>query len=249
MKLGIIPLLISCSLGSFLRAGEYHLLALQYPPYAYQTSGNGEVQGVAVEVIREAFARMGHTLTIQIMPWPRVLQKVKDGEVDGFFTTYHVPDREAWADYSSEELAPQVTSIFVKKGAAILYKGDLAQLAGQSIGVVTKVSYGSRFDRAVQDKVLPHVMESVDGATNFRQLLAGRVSVVASNRMGGRFILNEMGRRDEVVELGPPLESLPSYLAFSKLRNLKWLRVQFDKTLQKMKADGTWGRIMKPVEP
>ena len=249
MKSGLLAVLIAGSLSSLLGAGEYHLLALQYPPYAYQTVANGEVQGVVAEVVRQAFARMGHTVTIQVLPWPRVLQNVKEGAFDGFFTTYRVPDREAWADYSSEELAPQVTSLFVKRGAGIAYQGDLAQLAGQTIGVVTKVSYGVRFDRAVRDKVLAHVMESVDGATNFRQLLAGRVSVVASNRLGARFLLHEMGRSEEITELNPPLESLPSYIAFSKQRNLKALRNQFDKTLQKMKADGTWARIMRQAEP
>ena len=30
---------------------------------------------------------------------------IEHGEADGFFTTYRLPEREAWADYCREELA------------------------------------------------------------------------------------------------------------------------------------------------
>jgi polar amino acid transport system substrate-binding protein len=248
MKRRLLTLLMML-LGSFLRAEDYLLLTLQYPPYEYQETEKGEVKGLAVEVVRQAFARMGHTVTIKLLPWPRVLWMVENGHADGFFTTYHVPEREQWADYSTEELAPQVTSLFVKKGSRISYRGDLNQLAGEPIGVVMKVSYGEKFDRAVKDKVLTRVLESVDGETNFRQLFAGRLNVVASNRLGAQFILGQMGKIDEVEELAPPLENVPSYIAFSKAKNLKPLRDRFDQVLRQMKADGTWARIMKQVGP
>lgn len=238
-------LLLAASLP--LAAADLHLVTLEYPPFEYREGG--EVRGVAVDIVREAFRRMGHTVSIKVLPWPRVLWMVERGAADGFFTTYRTPEREVWADYSREELVPQVTSLFALRDAKIPYHGDLAELSGQAVGVVMKVSYGSRFDQAVRDKVLPRVLESVDGETNFRQLFAGRVSVVASNRDGAHFILRKMGKEAEVRELKPPLESVSSYIAFSKRNNHTALRDRFDRVLREMKADGTWERLTKPLEP
>ena len=226
-------------------AADYTLLTLQYPPYAYESEPSEEAQGLAIDMVREVFSRLGHTVRIQLLPWPRVLWMIEHGEADGFFTTYRLPEREVWADYCREELAPQVVSLYALKSAPVSYSGDLAGLSSRIIGVVTKVSYGKRFDRAVQDGVLAHVVASLDGERNFRQLFAGRVELVASNREGAHYILARLGRQGEVVELKPPLDSVPSYMAFSRRRNLASLRDEVDRTLREMKADGTWRRLLE----
>jgi polar amino acid transport system substrate-binding protein len=238
-------MMLFLSAGTVLPAAEYLILALQYPPYEYQDARTGEVKGIAADMVRQAFARMGDTVTIRVLPWPRILWMVKTGQADGFFTAYRTPDREDWADYSREELVPQVTSLFARKGAGIAFRNDFPHLAGLSIGVVGSVSYGERFDRAVRDKVLPRILESVDGETNFRQLFAGRVDLVASNRLGAKYILAQMGRTGQAEELTPPLERLPSYLALSRKKNLVPLRDRFDQALAEMKADGTWACLLK----
>ena len=249
MKHLLIAVMTFLSPTCFAREAAVRLLALQYPPYEYQDMDGGKVKGVAADLVREAFARMGRTVTIQVLPWPRILWMVKNGQADGFFTSYRLPDREQWADFSREELVPQVTCLFSKKGAGISYTGDLAQLGGRSIGVVAQVSYGERFDQAVQAGVLPRVIQSADGEGNFRQMLAGRLEIVASNQLGARFILARMGRAAEVEELGPPLERLSSYLAFSRQKHLGAVRDQFDRVLRQMKADGTWAGILKRGAP
>jgi polar amino acid transport system substrate-binding protein len=248
MKRILLVLMIAGIFPALLRAEEFSLVTLQYPPYEYQDSEEGQVKGIATEIVRQAFARMGHTVKIRVLPWPRVLWMVEHGEADGFFTTYRTPERESWADYSNENLMPQVTSLFVQKGSGISYSGNLADLAAEPIGVVMSVSYGKKFDQAVQDRVLPHVLASIDGETNFRQLLTGRLRIVASNRLGARYILKRMGRAGDVEELAPPLESPASFLAFSKRKNLKTLRDAFDAALRQMKADGTWARLANAAE-
>ena len=245
MRRWLIATMLLLSAGAILPGADYLILALQYPPYEYQDPATGEVKGAASAMVREAFSRMGEQVTLQVLPWPRILWMVKTGQADGFFTAYRTPDRETWADYSKEELVPQVTSLFALKGAGITFHNDFQHLSGLSIGVVSSVSYGDRFDRAVRDKVLPNILESVDGETNFRQLFAGRIALVASNRMGAKYILAQMGKAGQVEELTPPLERLPSYLALSRKKNLGALRDRFDQALAQMKADGTWASLMK----
>ncbi|WP_419905395.1 hypothetical protein [Kiloniella sp.] len=48
---------------------------------------------------------------------------------------------------------------------------------------------------------------------------------------------------EEVAEILPPIQSVPSYIAFSKKRNHTKLRDMVDATLKAMKQDGSYDRL------
>ncbi len=45
------------------------LVTLQYPPYEYEE--DGEVKGIAVDIITEGFTRLGYEVDITLYPWTR----------------------------------------------------------------------------------------------------------------------------------------------------------------------------------
>ncbi len=49
---------------------------------------------------------------------------------------------------------------------------------------------------------------------------------------------------ERVEKLMPPVQSVPSCLAFSKKKNLGWLREEFDRVLNSMKKDGHYDKIV-----
>ncbi len=63
---------------------ELKLVTLEFPPYEY--SENGEIKGSAVEVVKEAFKRMGQPIKINAYPWARAIKMVEGGEADAIFT-------------------------------------------------------------------------------------------------------------------------------------------------------------------
>ena len=77
------------------------------------------------------------------------------------------------------------------------------------------------------------------------KLLKGRFDVLVSNKYGALDILKKMGKSDRVEELSPEIQSVPSYIAFSKKRNLSAIRDQFDSVFAAMKKDGTYDQIIK----
>jgi len=240
MKLYVF--LFICVISFFAGAETFQLVTLEYPPYEY--TEDGKVKGIAVEVVKEAFKRMGHDVKITVLPWKRALMNVQEGSSDAIFTAYKTEEREKFLDYSKEVLMPQRTAFFVLADSGITFDGDLGKLKGKKIGTVIGVSYGEKFDTAIKSGQISTDSVKV-GELNIKKLLAKRVQLIVSNEYGALFILSKLKAKKKVKMLQPVLQDIPSYIGFSKKRKLSKLRDLFDTTLQKMKADGSYDAILK----
>jgi polar amino acid transport system substrate-binding protein len=223
-------------------AVKLNIVTLQYPPYAYKEGE--QVKGVAVEIVTEVLNRMELPFTITILPWARALHQIEKGKADAIFTLFKNPEREVFADYSDQILISQIVSLYVKKNAIIKFSGDLKQLERYSFGLVRKVSYGDIFDRALKDKTLTNVVRSNHAEQSFKMLFSNRVDIVAINKYGALDILRKSNRLKDVKALKPDLQNIPSYIAFSKKKNLSNIRDKFDDTLRQMKRDGTYEQLI-----
>lgn len=223
-------------------ADELQLVTLDFPPYEYLS--NGEAKGAAVEVVKEAFKRMGQPVKISVLPWARAIKMVEDGAADGIFTAYKTAEREQFADYSREVLIPQIVELYVRKDAKIVFDGDIAKLSGYKFGLVRAISYGDKIDGALKNKTIGNTEAVNDAEPNFLKLLNARVDIVPSNKYVAVDVLNKLKKLDEVKALSPEVQNVPSYLAFSKKKNLSATRDRFDETLKKMKAEGAYDKII-----
>ena len=160
------------------------------------------------------------------------------------FTIYKTPEREVFADYSKEVVIPQIISLFVKRDSPIEYTGDLSQLKHHHFGVVSKVSYGKKFDKAIENNLFTHIEETATGELNMKMFLKNRFDILISNKYGALFILKTLNKMDAVRELQPEVEKVPSYIAFSKKRNLTAVRDEFDMTLKQLKDEGAYEKLI-----
>ncbi|AUH53593.1 amino acid ABC transporter substrate-binding protein [Chromobacterium sp. ATCC 53434] len=240
---------MSLLLPALASAGEKPLLlvTLQYPPYQYQNGD--EVDGVAVGIVREAFRRMGRPVHVAVYPWGRSLTMAETGQADAIFTLYKTPEREVRLDYSRQVLISQAVSLFVLKDAAIGFDGRLNQLAGYRFGVVRAVSYGAVFDEAVKRGDVRIAETAASGEQNMDKLLARRFDILVSNRLGAWDIIRRQRAEGRVRELQPPIERIPSYLAFARKPELAGLRDRFDAALEAMRLDGSYARLLAAVPP
>jgi len=223
-------------------AKPLNLVTLEYPPYEY--TQNGEIKGMAVDIVKLIFKEMNQPITIEVLPWARAIRYIKEGKRDAIFTAFKNSKRETFADYSTSVLMPQVVSLFVKKGSSIKYEGEFNEFSQYSIGVVRKVSYGKLLDEALSNNIFKRVDAVNDGTQNFKRLLKGRIDIIASNKYGGMYILKQLGKLDEVTVLPEQLQAVSSYIAFSKKRNLTHIRDKFDVILKRLKKDGTYSKIL-----
>lgn len=206
---------------------------------------DGKPAGMLVDLVTEAFRRTGHTVEIRLMPWARCLAEAKTGAVDGVFSSFKLPEREQFLLFSNEVLTTQVIAFFAMKNSITGFDGDLASLRDAKIGIINGTSYGKRFDDAVKDGVLSHVDRTNSVDSNLGKLALGRVNLIPSYREVLIDAAKHLDLLQHIVEIAPPLESVPSYLAFTKVRDMRQPSYAFDAALMRMKQDGTYGRIVK----
>ena len=229
-----------CSLPAV--ATPYRFVTLDYPPYEYEE--NGQVKGMAVEIIREIFRQMGKEVTIEVYPWARSIEMFQDGEADGIFTFFKTPEREAYTRFSREPLITQPISLWVPRHSRIESGLPLARLACYTFGVVHMTSYGSLFDGMVRQAVL-RTDESYTTESCINNLLLGRFDIWVNNRYGAVYALRKAGKADEVRELTPPIQEPASYVGFSRKRKLEALRDEFDRNLAQLRRSDRYQKIIK----
>ncbi len=223
-------------------AQPVRLATFDNPPLEFEE--NGEIRGVIVEIVREVFSRMNRDIEIRVFPFKRALEHVKDGKVDAIFTFFKNPAREKFVDYSETVLFSQTTSLFVMKNASIVFDGDLSKLEKYRLGTVRGFSYGELFDNAVKSGSITNIDMAKDLKHNIMKFTMGRFDILVSNKYGAIDLFRKMKLSEKIKILAPPLQNIPSYIAFSKKRNLISLKDEFDRILTEMKNDGSYDRII-----
>lgn len=230
---------------SLVKAKIIKLVALQNPPYEYLE--NGEVKGIAVDIVKEGFKRMGYETQITQETLTKAIELLKTGESDGVFTVYKNDEIENFTEYSEAILMPQIISLFVLKDADITYEGELEKMTQYNFGGPKSVLYGEKMDMMIQNKMLNY-MESDTCEQSLEMLLNKELDVLVCDKYRVLSILEQRGQLDAVKELTPELQSIPSYIAFSKSSRALGIREAFDQVIEEMQSDGSIATIMSKPE-
>ncbi len=226
-------------------ADELRVATFNYPPFQYEEQG--EVKGIAVDIVRELFRRLDQPIKIDFYPFPRAVKKLKAGESDVIFTFYHKKERESFADYTKEALVDQTISLFVNEESPTAFDGDLSKLNPYKFGLV-RFSYGSIFDAAVDEKLITRIEYVSKMDLNMKKFLRLRFDILPSDRWVAYYYYSkvnlEEGMSVKLKELEPPVQSFPAYMGFSKAKNLSALRDKADIVLKEMKKDGSYQSII-----
>jgi polar amino acid transport system substrate-binding protein len=205
---------------------------------------DGKPTGMLVDLVTEAYRRAGRSVEIKLMPWARCLGEAKTGEVDGVFSSFKLPEREQFLAFTKEPLTTQVIAFFARRDSTQSFDGDLDKLREVKIGIIKGTSYGQRFDAAVTGGALRNVEEANSAESNLKKLAFGRVDLIPSYRYVVLDTAKQLDLLSQIKEVSPPLEAVPTYLAFTKVRDLSKPSEGFDEALASMKQDGTYDRII-----
>ena len=227
-------------LSSNTAADNYKFVTFDYRPYSF-TNTNGIVQGSAVDIIKTIMINLGHRVEIQVNPWARALYKAKKGDVDAIFTAYKTAERELTLDYSKNALVSHVVGLYVLADSDITFDGDLLKLKNKRIGTVSTISYGNTFD-SIREQLWTERGKRIEH--NLKKLMTDRIDIVVSNI----YVADEAIKRLQMVgrfkKLSPTIETVDSFIAFSKANQLTELRDQVERELEKIIANGTYAEIM-----
>jgi len=213
-----------------------------FRPVAYVE--NELPNGALCDILTEAGRRAGIPIEFRFLPWARSMAETQAGRVDAIFPIFRTPERETLFAFPSEILLTETISWFARADSPLKASPDLTDTNGVRVGMVSRTSFGAKFDRAVRDKLLSDVetVHSVTGAVKL--LAAGRVDVVPCFNEAFWAEARDLGIEGRFKELMPPLDALPAYLAFSRTRDHGAEMQALDKALRAMKDDGSYARIL-----
>lgn len=157
--------------GSLLADG-IRVVTEEFPPYDF-TGADGEVEGMATEVVRAVLAELDYAPKIEALPWARALRLASTTPGTLLFSVVRTPEREP--DFHWVGVVCEVKSyLFRLKSRTDIRGGKLADLKQYSIGVVRDWA-GQKYLERQGFTQLQKVAES-DG--NIKKLMGGRVDLI-----------------------------------------------------------------------
>lgn len=217
------------------------LVAADSSPTAYVK--DGKPAGILVDVVTEAFRRIGEPFEVQVMPWARCLAEVRSGRVDGIFSVFKLPERQEFLTYTSVPVITQVLAFFVPADSDVQFDGDIGKLGQLGIGTIRGTSYGLKVDGALKAGVWSTVVETNNVDSLVGMLALKRVDLAIGYRHVVLEAARSKGYLDKIRELSPGIDEIPSYLAFNKQRDYSKVIADFDRALTSMKDDRSFEAI------
>lgn len=218
------------------------IVSADWAPYEFEE--NGKIKGISVDIVEEAFKRMGYKVIKKILPFSRALEMLKNGEIDMITDVKNTVKHQEIGIFSKQSIITTYTSLFVKSESSIKFDGTVLDLKSYKIGVIRDYTYGEEFDNAVKNKVI-NVEEVDDKLQNINKVLDNRLDICVENRLVLLDKLKATNNENKLKELKPELNQTPVYAWFSKKKNREKMIDEFDQKLAEIKKDGTFEKIYK----
>ena len=220
-------------------AEQINMATTEWEPFYAPTL---EAGGVVTEIVTTAFEREGYDAKISWYPWIRAMKMVKHAEIDLVMGAYYSEERARDFHFSAPFFDIDVGFIALKE-AGISEYASLRSLVPYTIGVNRGWAYTEAFDNAdflKKDYAVNQILST-------RMLFARRVDMVAMSVavFQHEARISRYHDMSEVVVLSPLLDSKSLHLMVSRSRpdHLKLIE-GFNRGLAKIRADGTYGRIL-----
>lgn len=208
------------------------------PPYIIVD----EWRGLEYDVVREALALEGHTLTPKFVSFARVVRELENGQVDAAMTMR--PDSGVKAYYSDSHVTYRNYAItLASRNITIKNVDDLAGksvLAFQNAGMYLGPAY-----KAVTE-ANPHYREEARQMVQPTQLFLGRVDVAIADRFIFGWFANDPEVRAKTdtaqgLRFHPIFPATDYHVAFRDAA----MRDSFNRGLKKLRTNGTYARIVE----
>jgi polar amino acid transport system substrate-binding protein len=234
-----VALIVLLLLAPTVAAERLRLVADAWPPFTDATLING---GLATDIVSTALARAGYASDFEQVPWARALMGVGDGRYDVLVNAWYDEARTQLGQFSAEYLLNRVR--FIKRRDDPIEYQNLQQLHAYPIAVVRGYAYSADFDADPKLQKVP----GHNFAMAVRMLAAQRVRMTVEDEYVARFYLaRESPRVRNAVEFLPQPLSENSLHILVSLKNPKHEQIVagFDREISRMKADGSYARLLK----
>ncbi len=234
----LVTMLLLAVIGSIF-ASPIKIVTSPWPPYEY--NDNGQLKGTDVDIIREAFSRMGIPAKIEMYPWSRCLKMVQNGEAEAIFTLSKNEKREKFLIYPKEVINYSENVFFYNKKKPFSFDGTMESLKGRLIGTTRNYNYRADFMKSDLFK-----RDDADSdMAGIRKIANARDDLFICDKLVGSSLAKKEGILSKISYIKKPLSKRKMFLAFRKNnpKNIELVK-KFEKAIQSMKKDGTYQKIL-----
>jgi len=219
-------------------ADKVTIAYVDYPPYYSESLPD---QGPLLQIIKEAFALVGISVSAEQMPWSRALKWTKEGKYDALCCAWYREDRLEHFHYSGS--LPGNELVFFKLSGRDIKFDGFSSLKNYQIGVVR--DYATP-EGMVEAGLFLQVANSDE--QNFKKLLGKRIDLALMDKAQGRFIAASAfpDQKQKFAPVAPAINLEPQYLVLSKaVTHSDELLNSFNKGLAQLKSSGRFQEILE----
>jgi len=206
-----------------------------YPPYCF-VNENGNADGFSVELFQAAAQAAGLNVEIKIGIWNQIRQDLAEGRIDALPLVGRTPEREEIFDFTKPYLSLR-GAVFVRKTETGIQ--SLEDLKEKEIAVMK----GDNAEEFVKrEKISEKIFTTHTFEEAFRELEAGRVDAVITQRITGLKLLEDMNVKS-VKALDFQLPEFRQDFCFAVQKGNEELLVLLNEGLSVTIANGTFEQI------
>ncbi len=218
------------------------IITEEYPPISF-TNKAGEVDGLAVEVVKEIMRRLGINQEIRVLPWARAYKEAIEGPNFVLFSVGRTRQRESLFNWVGS-IFDMKSSFYAKKGSGI--KISTLNNARKLVSIGTyRDSYDEQFLRGKGFKNLDSVNNNV---LNMKKLMAGRLEAVTATNITISSMLKQAGYSTDDVERLFTFLKVDNFVAFSKQIPLEIVNL-WQQAFENIKDEGLLAKIQEKWLP
>lgn len=210
-----------------------------YFPFYY--TENGDSKGFSVDVLNFVAAHSKYQFEYVILPWPRAIHLVAEGQIDLILTLFKTSKREQIYHFIEPSYGNEINQLFTLMDNNFEFTGQLQQLTPYSIGTVREYSYGEYFDQATYLNKLPALTEEV----LLKLLLSKRIDMLISNPLVFNQLILKEKMSTKVKAIDPYISLTPVYMALTKKReDSQEIKKTIGELTQKLKLSAYYQELL-----
>ena len=217
------------------------------PPYAFKDA-QGTIQGLHIDVAREALKRLGCEVRLVELPWARAILELERGRLDLLAGAANTKERESFAHFSRPTNSAR-TVVFLATTPRKHYSiNRLADILGSDFRLAVRrgASYGDEYDALMGNpEFVKHLTVVTAPQSGMRMIAAGRVDGHLADEVGGLYIVRTLGLTAAIQRSSLVTYKDADHIAFSKATHDAAFVQRFNDTMRRMMDDGTYRRILE----
>ena len=219
-----------------------------WPPYQFKDS-NKKPTGLDIDIITTVLKEMNCPYILRTISWKAHISRLKKGKYHLAGGASKNEERKKFAYFSDSYRTESAIMLVQKKKLKNLISvknlKEFSLLKNFRLGVNRGNWYGEAFEKLSKEKYFKKIIKTTTKEIQlYKMLNKGRISGILVDKYSGFSFLKKLKYREHIIPHPVKIYSDDIFVMFSKKSVKKSFVEQFNKSLKKIKDDGTHKKIL-----